>query len=81
MWTGAKCLACRHQLEKLCGRRHRIECVGVVCPSRHLVSRSSGMSDSERDQIDSEAEEFIRMCSERIRTLQQNGTPKTACCI
>ena len=58
--------------------------VFVLCPSRHLVSRSSGMSDSERDQIDSEAEEFIRMCSERIRTLQQDGTyvhHKTVCCI
>ena len=29
------------------------------------------MSDSERDQIDLEAKEFIRLCSEKIRRLQE----------
>ena len=29
------------------------------------------MSDAERDQIDLEAKEFIMLCSEKIRKLQQ----------
>ena len=41
---------------------------------RHLASSLSAMSDIERDQIDSEAEEFIQVCSERIRALQHSGT-------
>ena len=31
------------------------------------------MTDSERDQIDSDAQEFIKVCSERIKALQEEG--------
>ena len=42
-----------------------------MLPSSHLVADSSKMSDAERDQIDLEAKEFIMLCSEKIKKLQQ----------
>ena len=32
------------------------------------------MTDGERDQIDLDAQEFIRTCSDRIKALQGDGT-------
>lgn len=54
-------------------------CVGTASfppslpPSSHLSSGSSALTDSDRDQIDSDAQEFIKVCSERITVLQQEG--------
>ena len=50
---------------------HDLDALG---PS-HLVADCSKMSDSERDQIDLEAKEFIRLCSEKIRSLQEECEP------
>ena len=38
------------------------------------MSTSSAMTDQERDEIDSAAQDFIHSCSEKIETLQQQGT-------
>lgn len=43
--------------------------------ANHLVADSSRMSDTERDQIDLEAKEFIILCSEKIKKLQEQLTP------
>ena len=39
----------------------------------YLVSTPSAMTDQERDEIDSAAEEFIHSCSEKIETLHHRG--------
>ncbi len=45
------------------------------CPlnSRHLVSLSVTMTDIERDQIDSDAQEFIQKLSEEVGNLRKDG--------
>ncbi|KAL5483994.1 hypothetical protein EMCRGX_G020420 [Ephydatia muelleri] len=52
--------------------KHRKDYINSV---DHLVADCSRMSDAERDQIDLEAKEFIMLCSEKIRKLQQELTP------
>ena len=52
--------------------KHRKDYINSV---DHLVADSSKMSDAERDQIDLEAKEFIMLCSEKIKKLQQELTP------
>ena len=41
---------------------------------RHLVSSShTGMTDAERDAIDSEAQQYMKVCTDAIRQLKDNG--------
>nr|KAF6502883.1 syntaxin 18 [Molossus molossus] len=42
----------------------------------HLVSEYGRMTDSERDQIDQDAQTFIRTCSEAIQQLRNQGVCK-----
>ncbi|KAJ8025572.1 Syntaxin-18 [Holothuria leucospilota] len=46
--------------------------------SSHLSSSASLMSDSERDQIDQDAQEIIRTCSESIRLIKAEAAKQRA---
>lgn len=46
---------------------------------RYLISKPSSMTESERDQIDSEAQQFIRSCSERIQSLRDESELACIC--
>ena len=40
----------------------------------HLVSSSyTGMTDAERDAIDNEAQQYMKVCTDAIRQLKDNG--------
>lgn len=44
-----------------------------ICYS-HLVSSSyTGMTDAERDAIDNEAQQYMKVCTDAIRQLKDNG--------
>ena len=47
-------------------QRYNISC-------SHVSSGVAGMSDRERDQIDQDAEKFIRTCSTAIQSLKDEG--------
>ena len=48
--------------------------VHVCTHYRYLVSTPSAMTDQERDEIDSAAQDFIRSCSDKIENLHHKGT-------
>ena len=48
--------------------------VHVCIHHRYLVSTPSAMTDQERDEIDSAAQDFIRSCSDKIENLHHKGT-------
>ncbi|XP_022080569.1 syntaxin-18-like [Acanthaster planci] len=43
----------------------------------HLISDTSGMTDAERDQIDTDAQQFMRTCSETIRMFKEEVLKQT----
>lgn len=61
VWLGGKFL-----LQELFGY--------IIAYNRYLVSTPSTMTDQERDEIDSAAQDFIRSCSDKIENLHQKGT-------
>ena len=48
--------------------------IHVCIHYRYLVSTLSAMTDQERDEIDSAAQDFIRSCSDKIENLHHKGT-------
>ena len=53
--------------------------VPVFASTRHLVGGSSSMTDSERDEIDSEAQKFIQLSRDRINSLQKHCMTMCVC--
>ena len=47
----------------------------------YLVSSTSGMTDLERDEIDSAAQDFIHSCSKKIEALHQKGIHTLYTCV
>ena len=45
-----------------------------LCRPSHLSLEVSSMTDEERDQIDTDAETYMRTCSVAIQTLKNEGT-------
>ena len=48
--------------------------VHVCTHYRYLMSTPSAMTDQERDEIDSAAQDFICSCSDKIENLHHKGT-------